>query len=84
MNFQLPKQDEDFDYYANSSQDESRGSQGRQFSLLEILCFACVFYFCFLFLNGLGFVLITLRVHLSLINHVHTRGLPSTIIFSVK
>ncbi|KAL3623744.1 putative DNA helicase ino80 [Castilleja foliolosa] len=28
MNFQLPKQDEDFDYYANSSQDESRGSQG--------------------------------------------------------
>lgn len=31
MNFQLPKQDEDFDYYGNSSQDESRGSQGRQF-----------------------------------------------------
>ncbi|XP_051149034.1 chromatin-remodeling ATPase INO80 [Andrographis paniculata] len=28
MNFQLPKQDKDFDYYANSSQDESRGSQG--------------------------------------------------------
>ncbi|XP_057770371.1 LOW QUALITY PROTEIN: chromatin-remodeling ATPase INO80 [Salvia miltiorrhiza] len=28
MNFQLPKQDEDFDYYGNSSQDESRGSQG--------------------------------------------------------
>lgn len=35
MNFQLPKQDEDFDYYGNSSQDESKGSQGRQFSLLE-------------------------------------------------
>ncbi|CAA0829860.1 DNA helicase INO80 [Striga hermonthica] len=28
VNFQLPKQDEDFDYYGNSSQDESRGSQG--------------------------------------------------------
>ncbi|KAK6127289.1 hypothetical protein DH2020_038952 [Rehmannia glutinosa] len=28
MNFQLPKQDEDFDYYGNSSQDESRGSRG--------------------------------------------------------
>ncbi|XP_042020321.1 chromatin-remodeling ATPase INO80-like [Salvia splendens] len=28
MNFQLPKQDEDFDYYGNSSQDESRGAQG--------------------------------------------------------
>lgn len=35
MNFQLPKQDEDFDYYGNSSQDESKGSQGRYFSLLE-------------------------------------------------
>lgn len=31
MNFQLPQPD-DFDYYGNSSQDESRGSQGRQFS----------------------------------------------------
>ncbi|KAK9289646.1 hypothetical protein L1049_007804 [Liquidambar formosana] len=28
MNFQLPQQDDDFDYYGNSSQDESRGSQG--------------------------------------------------------
>lgn len=28
MNFKLPQQDDDFDYYANSSQDESRGSQG--------------------------------------------------------
>ncbi|KAF3441996.1 hypothetical protein FNV43_RR15912 [Rhamnella rubrinervis] len=28
MNFQLPQPD-DFDYYGNSSQDESRGSQGR-------------------------------------------------------
>ncbi|EPS73622.1 hypothetical protein M569_01128, partial [Genlisea aurea] len=28
MNFQLPKQDADFDYFTNSSQDESRGSQG--------------------------------------------------------
>ncbi|XP_022856901.1 DNA helicase INO80 isoform X2 [Olea europaea var. sylvestris] len=28
MNFQLPKQDDDFDYYENSSQDESKGSQG--------------------------------------------------------
>ncbi|OVA12937.1 SNF2-related [Macleaya cordata] len=30
MNFQLPQQDDDFDNYANSSQDESRGSQGRR------------------------------------------------------
>ncbi|KAF7819056.1 chromatin-remodeling ATPase INO80-like isoform X1 [Senna tora] len=28
MNFQLPQQDDDFDYYGNSSQDESRDSQG--------------------------------------------------------
>ncbi|KAJ4977855.1 hypothetical protein NE237_008635 [Protea cynaroides] len=28
MNFQLPQQDDDFDNYGNSSQDESRGSQG--------------------------------------------------------
>ncbi|KAL8459957.1 hypothetical protein ACS0TY_031745 [Phlomoides rotata] len=28
MNFRLPKQDEEFDYYGNSSQDESRDSQG--------------------------------------------------------
>lgn len=29
MNFRLPQQqDHDFDYYGNSSQDESRGSQG--------------------------------------------------------
>ncbi|KAG7958774.1 hypothetical protein I3843_10G034500 [Carya illinoinensis] len=27
-NFQLPQEDDDFDYYGNSSQDESRGSQG--------------------------------------------------------
>ncbi|XP_019444031.1 PREDICTED: DNA helicase INO80-like isoform X1 [Lupinus angustifolius] len=27
MNFQLPEQDDDFDYYGNSSQDESRDSQ---------------------------------------------------------
>lgn len=27
MNFQLPRQDDDFDYYGSSSQDESRGSQ---------------------------------------------------------
>lgn len=48
MNFQLPKQDEDFDYYGNSSQDESRGSQGRQFGFLEILRFACL---CCLFFS---------------------------------
>ncbi|KAE9585259.1 putative DNA helicase chromatin remodeling SNF2 family [Lupinus albus] len=29
MNFRLPEQDDDFDYYGNSSQDESRDSQGR-------------------------------------------------------
>lgn len=34
MNFQLPQPDDDFDYYGNSSQDESRGSQGRQFFLI--------------------------------------------------
>ncbi|XP_027348851.1 chromatin-remodeling ATPase INO80-like isoform X2 [Abrus precatorius] len=28
MSFQLPEQDDDFDYYGNSSQDESRDSQG--------------------------------------------------------
>ncbi|XP_030926528.1 chromatin-remodeling ATPase INO80 isoform X1 [Quercus lobata] len=28
VNFQLPQEDDDFDYYGNSSQDESRGSQG--------------------------------------------------------
>ncbi|CAL5356520.1 unnamed protein product [Camellia sinensis] len=28
MNFQLPQQDDGFDYYGNSSQDESRGTQG--------------------------------------------------------
>ncbi|XP_061339014.1 chromatin-remodeling ATPase INO80-like [Gastrolobium bilobum] len=28
MNFQLPEQDDDFDYYGNSSQGESRDSQG--------------------------------------------------------
>ncbi|QCD96973.1 DNA helicase INO80 [Vigna unguiculata] len=28
VNFQLPQHDDDFDYYGNSSQDESRGSQG--------------------------------------------------------
>lgn len=33
MNFQIPQPDDDFDYYGNSSQDESRGSQGRQFVL---------------------------------------------------
>ncbi|CAN6557160.1 unnamed protein product [Malus baccata var. baccata] len=27
MNFQVPRPDDDFDYYGNSSQDESRGSQ---------------------------------------------------------
>ena len=31
MNFQLPEQDNDFDYYGNSSQDESRDSQGRHY-----------------------------------------------------
>ncbi|XP_023543755.1 DNA helicase INO80 [Cucurbita pepo subsp. pepo] len=29
LNFQLPQPEDDFDYYANSSQDESRGSPGR-------------------------------------------------------
>ncbi|KAJ8899032.1 hypothetical protein K2173_008857 [Erythroxylum novogranatense] len=28
MNFKLPQPDDDFDYYGNSSQDESKGSQG--------------------------------------------------------
>lgn len=50
MNFQLPKQDEDFDYYGNSSQDESRGSQGRHFGLLDF--FLCWFVLLsFLVLN---------------------------------
>ncbi|WCJ33422.1 Chromatin-remodeling ATPase INO80 [Euphorbia peplus] len=29
MNLKVPRPDDDFDYYGNSSQDESRGSQGR-------------------------------------------------------
>ncbi|KAK8684282.1 hypothetical protein V6N13_040312 [Hibiscus sabdariffa] len=28
MNFKVPQSDDDFDYYGNSSQDESRGGQG--------------------------------------------------------
>lgn len=37
MNFKLPQQDDDFDYYGNSSQDESRGSQGTHcFQLFSI------------------------------------------------
>ncbi|XP_022153944.1 DNA helicase INO80 [Momordica charantia] len=32
LNFQLPQPEDDFDYYANSSQDESRGSPGRTIS----------------------------------------------------
>lgn len=31
MNFKVPQPDDEFDYYGNSSQDESRGSQGRPF-----------------------------------------------------
>lgn len=71
MNFQLPKQDEDFDYYANSSQDESRGIQGRQFGLLEILSFACVPFFECIEM-GLGFIL-TLDECIQLINHIYVQ-----------
>lgn len=58
MNFQLPQPD-DFDYYGNSSQDESRGSQGRQFfcifgiltliSLFEVFACVCTFVLQFTF-----------------------------------
>lgn len=54
MNFQLPQEDDDFDYYENSSQDESRNSQGRHalfiylffgfhrlFTHLGCTCFIC-------------------------------------------
>lgn len=62
MNFQLPKQDEDFDYYGNSSQDESKGSQGRQFGyarnftffLLGLFLFFWFFIFIFRVESQLG------------------------------
>lgn len=34
LNFQLPQPEDDFDYYANSSQDESRGSPGTYFVII--------------------------------------------------
>lgn len=45
MNFQLPQQDDDFDCYGNSSQDESRGSRGRHFvsSMVSMYFFLPVF-----------------------------------------
>lgn len=51
MNFQVPQPDDDFDYYGNSSQDESRGSQGRQFVLIfrqELSMTNLIFFFSFL------------------------------------
>lgn len=61
MNFQLPQQDDDFDCYGNSSQDESRGSQGRHFDSSK---FSMFFFFQSLFcwfafsLTNLDFVYI--------------------------
>ena len=57
MNFQLPQQDDDFDYYGNSSQDESRGSQGRHYNFLpSLFCFVLFFLFFFFFFinNSIG------------------------------
>ena len=54
MNFQLPKQDEDFDYYGNSSQDESRGSQGRQFGFVRKSVYVYFLFLLCLFLSGLN------------------------------
>lgn len=45
MNFQLPQQDDDFDCYGNSSQDESRGSQGRHFDSSKFSFFFSSLYF---------------------------------------
>lgn len=45
MNFKIPQPDDDFDYYGNSSQDESRGSQGTQlFFQLVFFSFPCFIY----------------------------------------
>lgn len=54
MNFQLPRdEDGDFDYYGNSSQDESRGSQGMHFNVLFQIQFN-YFSVNFLKLRGWG------------------------------
>ena len=51
MNFQLPQQDDDFDYYGNSSQDESRGSQGRHYNFLPSLFYFVLLLLLLLFLQ---------------------------------
>lgn len=51
MNFKLPQQDDDFDYYGNSSQDESRGSQGT-------LSFKLCIFFALNYESLLSFVLV--------------------------
>lgn len=66
MNFQLPQQDDDFDCYGNSSQDESRGSQGRHFdsSKFSMFFFFPVFILlvCF-FTDQFGFCLYSPCLH---------------------
>ena len=46
MNFKVPQHDGDFDYYGNSSQDESRGSQGRLFVFQHEIKGSVGFYAC--------------------------------------
>lgn len=47
MNFKVPQPDDDFDYYGNSSQDESRGSQGSYLkNSVKIVCKCISFKFC--------------------------------------
>jgi DNA helicase INO80 len=41
VNFRVPQPDDEFDYYGNSSQDESRGSQGNLIYFFE--CFILYF-----------------------------------------
>lgn len=62
MNFKVPQPDDDFDYYGNSSQDESRGSQGSFFffnsklraPLDSILVNAPFFHWFFIRLENFG------------------------------
>lgn len=65
MNFQLPQQDDDFDCYGNSSQDESRGSQGRHFDSSKFSFFFFQSLFCwFAFsLTNLDFCLYSPCLH---------------------
>jgi hypothetical protein len=55
VNFELPEQDDDFEYYGNSSQDESRNIRGRHF--LFLICLGVLDYCLICVLNFLGFLI---------------------------